>query len=152
MRLWHRRGVLAGLLAFAAIPAQARERYRIENVTVRLSDIVASRVRSDIGGRIAHALRGRGNGRPVDVAIELRTIDPYRPTQTFSIGRSIAVRYSVVDRATGQVIARSRFIETTEPRENDIGTVRFNTRVITRGTQERELAREVASRIARDLR
>ena len=149
-----RRAVLTGALSIMATPALARAAYRIADVDVRVSRIVASRIRTDIPGMIVNGLRrgGQRGGRPIRVVVELRTIDPYRPTQTFSEGRGIAVRYRVVDAANGRTIAASRFIERTTPREDDIGTIRFATRPITRGTQERELARGVASQILRDLR
>ena len=148
-----RRSLLACTLAAIASPALARSSYRIADVEVRVSPIVAGRAGADLPRRIAASLRGRGEpgGRPVRVMVELRTIDPYRPTQTFSEGRGMAVRYRVVDIGTGRTILQSRFIERTEPRENDFGTVRFATRVITRGTTERDLARGAARQIVRDL-
>ena len=148
-----RRSLLGAALAAVASPAWARSAYRIADVDVRVSSIVAGRASSQLARQVEARLRGRGqrSGRPVRVTVELRTIDPYRPTQTFSQGRGMAVRYRVTDIGTGRTILQSRFIERTEPRENDIGTIRFATRVITRGTTERDLARGTARRILRDL-
>ena len=153
MRTLDRRRVLIGLAALAATPAFAKGRYSVQSVDVRVSPIVASRTRTDIAGRIASVLRGRSGrgGRPVRVVVELRTIDRYEPTQTYTQRRGIAVRYQVIDASTGRTVASSRFIERTRPREDDIGTVLFATRPITAGTQERELARGVAGQILRDL-
>lgn len=152
----NRRDLLAampGALAFAAAssPAFARGRYRVVDVDVRVSPIVASRIRTDIPGRIASILRrgaARG-GPPVRVVVELRTIDPYRPTQD-NVRRGMAVRYRVVDANTGRTLKASRFLERTSRRDDFEGTVAFFARPITRGTQERELARGTANQILRE--
>ena len=152
----NRRHVLAALpgalaLAAASSSASARGRYRVVDVDVRVSPIVASRIRTDVPGRIASILRrgGSGGGPPVRVVVELRTIDPYRPTQD-NVRRGMAVRYRVLDANTGRTLKASRFLERTSRRDDFEGTIEFFTRPITRGTQERELARGTAYQILRE--
>ena len=156
----HRRSFLIGTATTAALaaslgvsgPALAIGRYRVVDVNVRVSPIVAGRIRTDMPGRIASIIRRRGarsNGPDVRVVVDLRTIDPYRPTLD-NVRRGMAVRYSVLDARTGRTLASSRFLERTSRRDDFEGTVLFNTRPITRGTQERELARGTANQILRE--
>lgn len=149
----NRRSLLAALfVTFAPLPAAARGRYRVSDVDVRVSPIVASRIRTDLPGRIARglrSLRGGAAGPSVRVMVELRTIDPFRPGQP-NDRRGLAVRYRVVDAATGRTLASSRFIERSTPREDDRGTAVFGIRPITQGTTERELADATARQIARE--
>ena len=150
----NRRRLLAG--ALLALPcagaASARGRFRVVDVRVSVSPIVASRIRTDLPGRIAAIIRDRGSrsgGPPVRVLVELRTIDPYRPFQD-NVRRGMAVRYRVVDAGSGRTLKASRFLERTSRRDDDAGTATFGIRPITQGTQERELARGTAFQILRE--
>lgn len=150
----NRRELLSAVLVAALAPqsARARGRYRVSDVDVRVSPIVASRIRTDLPGRIARglrSLRGRADGPSVRVVVELRTIDPYRAGQP-NDRRGLAVRYRVVHRSTGRTLAASRFIERSTPREDERGTALYGIRPITQGTTERELADETARQIARE--
>ena len=152
----HRRELLtlsmtAAVMQFLPTSATARGRYRVVDVDIRVSDIVESRIRTDLPGRIARIIRdraGRSAGPPVRVVVELRTIDPYRPFQD-TVRRGMAVRYRVIDAGTGRTLRADRFLERTS-RRGDEGPLRFNLRPITQGTQERELARGTAFQILRE--
>ena len=152
MPMLTRRTLIAAVAMSVTTPSSAQTRFSVGAVEVRTSNIVASRIRTDLPGRIAALLRGRGSGRPVRLVVNLRTIDPFEAALRYQQRRGIAVEYQAIDQGTGRVIASSRFIERTRSLEDDEGTIRAFTRPITQGTQERDLARGVASQILRDLR
>ena len=135
--------------AFSAM-ALGRERYAVAGVDVRVSGIVASRLRTDMPGRIASQVRrrGAGSGRPVRVVIELRTIDPPSPTQP-NLSRAVAAAFRVVDVASGRTLASERFIERTTRREDVAGTAAFLNYPRSARDEERELADEVARHVLR---
>ena len=139
---------LAGA-TLAARPAVARERYRVVDVDVRTSPIVASRIRTDLPGRIAARIAGRRrDGMPVRVVVELDTIDPYRPNLR-TARRGLAARYRVIDAATGRTLKADRFTERTTIRDDVEGSVGVLAVPYSRGAQERELADEVARHVLR---
>ena len=148
----NRRRFLVATVATCALPTGASAAtYRVTDVVVRPSRIVLARIATDMPGRIASIIRSRGSrgsGRPVRVLVELRTIDPFRLGER-GVQRGIAVRYRVIDAATGRTLRASRFIERTRRRERDRFDP-FDLRPLTRGTQEGELARRVAAQILRE--
>ena len=145
-----RRALLALLLTLPATAARSRDRYSAADVEVRLSNIVASRIRTDMPGRIASQIRrrGGGGGRPVRVIVELRTIDPPSPTQP-NLPRAVAAAYRVVDLATGRTVGSDRFTERTTRREDVAGTAGFLHYPRSAAQEERELADEVARHVLR---
>lgn len=144
------RRALLGSMLLLTVPATARGRYRVVDVDIRASPIVASRIRTDLPGRIAaRLLAGRHGGDvAVRVVVDLRTIDPYRAGQR-NVRRGIAVRYAVVDARTGRTLKSDRFIERTTIRDDVEGSIAVLRVPRTRGEQERELADEVARHILR---
>ena len=150
MPMLTRRAFVLASLALAATNAFARGRYRAVDVDVEVSNIVASRIRTDLPGRIARQIRRRSSngGQPVHVTVELRTIDPYRSDQP-SRGRAIAARYTVRDAATGRVLASDRFTERTRTISDEAGSVAVVHVPRSRGAGEHELADEVASHVLR---
>ena len=145
-----RRALLAAFAALplATAPALAGERYRVVGVDVRPSAIVASRIITDLPGRIAARIgRSRDRGTPVRVIVELRTIDPYRGR--VNERRGIAARYRVIDAATGRTLKADRFIERTTVRDDVEGTFGVLHVPRSQGAGERELADEVAGHVLR---
>lgn len=140
----------AGVLAGCTGGAPARTGYRIARVDVSATPLVRGRTIIRMEEAIETGLRGRGplSGRPVNVSVQLRTIDPYTPL--IDDRRGLAVRYTVRDAQTGAVLLSSRFIERAEAEEDRIGTVAI-LQPDTQGTQERDLVRGVIAQLLRDV-
>ena len=149
-----RRWLLLAPFVLPIAAASARGRYRVVDVDVRPSAIVASRIVTDLPGRIAARIArsgggsSGGGGTPVRVAIELRTIDPYRGGRV-NERRGIAVRYRIIDAASGRTLASDRFTERTTVRDDVAGSIATLHVPRTQGAGERELADEVARHVLR---
>lgn len=145
-------GLLLGASTLVACTggAPARTGYRIARVEVASTPLVRGRTIIRMKEAIEVGLRGRGpaTGRPVNVVVELRTIDPYTPV--IDDRRGLAVRYTVRDARTGAALLSSRFIERAEAEEDRIGTIAIF-QPDTQGTQERDLVRGVTAQLLRDI-
>ena len=145
-----RRAFIGGVAAWAvSLPAAARGRYRVVGVEVRPTPLVASRLVTDLPGRVAARIGcGGGGATPVRVVVELTTIDPYRggrPTRP----RAIAARYRIIDAATGRTLRADRFTERTTVRDDVVGSLAVLHVPRSQGAGERELADEVAGHVLR---
>ena len=134
-----------------AAPARAGAGFRISGVEVRATPIVRARVSPKMIDRVHWRLSrfpGARDGRAVRVVVSLHTIDPYSSQAGYR--RGVAVRYTVVDAATGRALLRSRFLERTRPDER-FEHFRFRRQTQTRWQTERQLADRVARQIAREV-
>lgn len=149
-----RRALVLGAAAVplaASVPALAGAGFSIAGVEVRATSIVRARVSPRMIDRVHWRLSrfaGARGGRPVRVVVSLHTIDPYSAQAGYR--RGVAVRYTVLDAATGRALLRSRFLERTRPDER-FEQFRFRRQTQTRWQTERQLADRVARQIAREV-